>query len=132
MQEAETLVTARIFLDTRTMPTTTSPSTRPVTPITPLPVARPAVAAPGPPDPEDSLDPLGMALSTAGMAAGLYHGYRRNQSLGWSLVWGVLGAAVPIPTTVIAVAQGFGQPRANPTRTLDDRSRALLGLGPRL
>lgn len=40
-----------------------------------------------------------------------YHGYRRNQSVGWALVWGLLGAAFPIITPTIAVAQGFGEKR---------------------
>jgi hypothetical protein len=49
-------------------------------------------------------------LSTAGMAAGAYHGYKRNRSVGWALVWGLLGGAFPIITPVVAVAQGYAKP----------------------
>lgn len=49
------------------------------------------------------------ALSTASMAASAYHGYKRNQSIGWALWWGFAGAVFPVVTPVIAVAQGFGE-----------------------
>ena len=45
------------------------------------------------------------------VSAGLsgYHGYKRNNdSLGWGLVWGLLGATFPIVTPAVAYAQGFG------------------------
>lgn len=42
-----------------------------------------------------------------------YHGYKRNRSILWALVWGVLGG-MPI-TPVIALAQGFGKPKAGLT-----------------
>jgi hypothetical protein len=48
-------------------------------------------------------------LSTASMAASAYHGYKRNESVGWALAWGLAGAVFPIITPVIAVAQGFGK-----------------------
>jgi hypothetical protein len=48
------------------------------------------------------------ALSTASMAASAFHGYKRNQSVGWALVWGAFGALFPVITPVIAVAQGYG------------------------
>lgn len=48
-------------------------------------------------------------LGTASMAAGAFHGYRRNQSVGWALWWGLMGSLFPIVTPAIAVAQGFGQ-----------------------
>lgn len=50
-------------------------------------------------------------VSTASMAASAYHGYRRNQSVGWALWWGFLGAVFPVITPTIAVAQGFGERR---------------------
>lgn len=54
---------------------------------------------------------------SAGAGAALtYHGYRRTGSIGWAIVWGLLGSfAFPIAVPV-ALAQGFGQPakRANP------------------
>lgn len=49
-------------------------------------------------------------LSTASMAASAYHGYKRNESVGWALVWGLCGALFPVITPVIAVAQGYGEP----------------------
>lgn len=48
-------------------------------------------------------------LGTASMAASAFHGYRRNQSIGWALVWGLMGGAFPVFTPVVALAQGFGQ-----------------------
>lgn len=50
-----------------------------------------------------------MVLSTASMAAGIYHGYRRNNSIGWALAWGLLGAMFPVVVPAIAIAQGFGE-----------------------
>ena len=48
-------------------------------------------------------------IGTASMAASAYHGYKRNDSIGWALVWGLAGSVFPIITPVIAVAQGFGE-----------------------
>jgi len=39
-----------------------------------------------------------------------YHGYKRNSSVGWALWWGLVGS-MPI-TPIIALAQGFGKPKA--------------------
>jgi hypothetical protein len=48
-------------------------------------------------------------LATMSMAAGAFHGYRRNQSVGWALAWAFLGLMFPVITPTIAVAQGFGK-----------------------
>jgi hypothetical protein len=48
-------------------------------------------------------------LSTASMAASAYHGYKRNNSVGWALGWGALGALFPVITPTVALAQGFGK-----------------------
>lgn len=48
-------------------------------------------------------------LSIASGAAGAYHGYRRNQSIGWGLWWFLMGSIFPIVTPVIALAQGYGK-----------------------
>ena len=48
-------------------------------------------------------------LSTAGVAASAYHGYKRNNSVGWGIAWAFLGGLVPIVTVPIAIAQGFGK-----------------------
>lgn len=51
------------------------------------------------------------ALSLGSAAASTYHGYKRNRgSVGWAVVWGLLGGAFPIITPAVAVAQGFGKP----------------------
>ena len=46
---------------------------------------------------------------TASVAASAYHGYKRNQSVGWALVWGFFGGLAPVVTPAIALAQGFGK-----------------------
>jgi hypothetical protein len=48
-------------------------------------------------------------LATASMAASAYHGYKRNQSIGWAVWWGFMGGLFPVFTPVVAVAQGFGK-----------------------
>ncbi len=50
-------------------------------------------------------------LGTASMAASAYHGYKRNNSIGWALVWGFFGAIAPVITPAIAIAQNFGKPK---------------------
>ena len=54
----------------------------------------------------------GAAIQTVSAIAQLaqtYHGYARNHSIGWALVWGLL---VPWPIGIpIALAQGFGEPK---------------------
>lgn len=66
-------------------------------------------------DPNPSLGSTSEVLSEAlpvvviaSMAASVYHGYRRNQSIGWALWWGLMGSMFPVVTPAIAVAQGFG------------------------
>ena len=50
-------------------------------------------------------------VSTVSAAASGYHGYKRNNSVGWAIGWFFLGGLFPIITPVIAYAQGFGKPR---------------------
>lgn len=50
-------------------------------------------------------------LGTASMAAGAYHGYKRNQSIGWAIWWGFWGGVMPVFVPIVAVAQGFGKPK---------------------
>jgi hypothetical protein len=53
----------------------------------------------------------------AGVVSGglcAYHGYKRNDSVGWAIVWGLLGGAFPVITPAIALAQGFGKPKQSP------------------
>lgn len=49
------------------------------------------------------------ALVSAPVSA--YHGYKRNDSLGWGIAWFVLGSLFPVLTPTIAIAQGFGKRR---------------------
>ena len=44
-------------------------------------------------------------------AACAYHGYKRNQSIGWAIWWFVAGGLLFPFTPVVAVAQGFGKPK---------------------
>lgn len=56
--------------------------------------------------------PVRTAMYVAGTAsvfALAYHGYKRNNSVGWALVWGILGGAFWPLGVPIAVAQGFGK-----------------------
>lgn len=47
--------------------------------------------------------------STASAALSGYHGYRRNESIGWGIWWFVAGGTLPVLVPVLAVAQGFGK-----------------------
>jgi NADPH-dependent curcumin reductase CurA len=48
-----------------------------------------------------------LSVASSGMCA--YHGYKRNDSLAWGLIWAVAGAALPVVAPAIALAQGFGK-----------------------
>jgi len=56
------------------------------------------------------------SVSLVSMGACVYHGYKRNNSVGWAIAWGLLGGLFPIITPIIAVAQGFGKPRVTRNR----------------
>lgn len=43
-------------------------------------------------------------ISTASAGVSFYHGYKRNDSLPWGLVWGFMGAVFPIITPIYAYA----------------------------
>jgi hypothetical protein len=53
--------------------------------------------------------PAYQLVATASMAASAFHGYKRNESVGWALWWGLMGGMFPVITPVIAVAQGFAK-----------------------
>ena len=53
--------------------------------------------------------PIIIAASLTGAIAGAYHGYKRNDSVGWALGWSVLGSFLPFLTIPLSIAQGFGQ-----------------------
>ena len=48
-------------------------------------------------------------LGAVSMAASAFHGYKRNQSVGWAVWWGLMGSFFPVITPTIALAQGFGK-----------------------
>lgn len=51
-------------------------------------------------------------VGSAGLAIGIYHGYHRNRGhIGWTLVWGVFGAIMPVVAIPLALAQGLKQPK---------------------
>jgi len=48
-------------------------------------------------------------LSVAGAGIGAYHGYKRNDSVGWAIGWSLLGGFAPIIVIPVAFAQGIGK-----------------------
>lgn len=46
-------------------------------------------------------------IATASSLVSLYHGYKRNNSLGWGLLWCLFGATFPLITPTVALAQGY-------------------------
>jgi len=49
-------------------------------------------------------------LSLAGATTGAYHGYKRNNSVGWAIGWFLLGGMFPFITIPVSLAQGYGKP----------------------
>jgi hypothetical protein len=66
--------------------------------------------------------------SMAAGAALAYHGYKRNRSVGWALVWGLAGGIVWPAGLAIAFAQGFGK-SATVARNGRRRSRRRRSTG---
>lgn len=62
-------------------------------------------------DSQDGLIAMGSVLSLAGGAIGAYHGYKRNDSIGWAIAWSLLGGLFPIVVIPVAFAQGIGSPK---------------------
>lgn len=64
----------------------------------------------------------GSVLSVPALA---YHGYKRNRSVGWALVWGIFGSMVWPVTVPVAVVQGYAKPkvRSNKRRRRTSRRR---------
>ncbi len=50
-------------------------------------------------------------LSIAGATTGAYHGYKRNNSVGWAVGWFLLGGLFPFITIPVSLAEGFGKPK---------------------
>ena len=49
------------------------------------------------------------ALGMVGALAGAYHGYKRNESVGWAVGWGFFGSILPFVALPVAYFQGFGK-----------------------
>lgn len=65
-----------------------------------------------PPSPEPSpLATFGKVLSLVGAAGGAYHGYKRNDSIGWAFGWSIFGGMLPIFAIPVYLAQGFAKPK---------------------
>ena len=52
---------------------------------------------------------LSWYLAPVSAAASAYHGYRRNDSVGWAAVWGLMGGLFPLMTPAVGAAQGWGK-----------------------
>ena len=72
----------------------------------------------------DAPSPSYPTLRMAAAALAAYHGYKRNGSIGWAIVWAFLGSAFPIITVPVAFAQGLGQPKHRQTNRRRNRRRA--------
>ena len=55
----------------------------------------------------------------------VYHGYKRNDSVGWAIAWGLLGGGFWFFGVPLAFAQGFAKRkvRSNKRRRTSRRSR---------
>lgn len=93
------------------------PAAAPVAPAAPAPVAAQS---------EGFISPifrLWKYVAPVSALACAYHGYKRNDSIGWALWWFFVGG-IPL-TPVIAVAQGFGERKGmTPNRGLTRRQKA--------
>ena len=81
-------------------------------PDVPSPIDPMAYSAPQVPLQPLKLSPVGkvyVALSTISAILSGYHGYKRNNSIGWAIGWFALGGIFPVITPTIAFAQGFGK-----------------------
>ena len=71
----------------------------------------PTLGATGSPTISPVFRTIWMTASIAGVGLGAYHGYRRNDSVGWAIGWALLGSIFPVITLPVMFAQGFGKPK---------------------
>ena len=67
----------------------------------------------------DAAGPIQKTMYVAGLAAVptlAYHGYKRNDSVGWALVWGIFGSWVWPITVPVAFAQGYAKLKVKKNR----------------
>lgn len=57
------------------------------------------------------VSPLWKMAATISSPICAYHGYKRNNSVGWAIWWGLMGGFAPVIAPAIAYAQGFGKLR---------------------
>lgn len=72
-----------------------------------------------PPNPDTGNGSMGAPNNTGRLVWGLisaasagvsgFHGYKRNNSVGWGIAWFILGGMFPVITPTVAFAQGFGK-----------------------
>lgn len=62
----------------------------------------------------DTLKIAMMVAGTAASMAGAYHGYKRNESVGWAFGWALFGGLIWPLAIPVMFAQGFGKPVAKP------------------
>lgn len=72
-------------------------------------VAADGTITPPPAMPPIVINPFVYVLEAASVGLSAYHGYKRNNSVGWAIWWGLMGGLFPIITPVIAFAQGFSK-----------------------
>lgn len=68
--------------------------------------------------------------SLVGITCGLlgaYHGFKRNDSVGWAFAWYLFGAWFPAIALPVAIAQGFGKPARRGTSGFNGRMKRALG-----
>lgn len=73
------------------------------------PAGSPEIATATPAPAASPLSAVWTLLSVVGTAVGAYHGYKRNQSIGWGIWWAICGGVAPVITVPIALAQGVGE-----------------------
>jgi hypothetical protein len=57
-----------------------------------------------------------MTLGLVGSSTGIYHGYKRNNSVGWAIGWGIFGGLFPVVALPVMAIQGFGKPKVRSNR----------------
>lgn len=90
-----------------------------------------------PPSGQPAVGTWGKAMAVAGSVSVpvlAYHGYKRNNSWGWAVVWGLFGSWVWPITVPVAFAQGYAKPkkvRRNRRRRTSRRRRRRTSRGRR-